>query len=219
MTAWSYWAPYATLLVCAELARWLPASWEPLLLATRVFVPAMLLGWALRQGAFRELRGGASEAWWDVGFGLALAVLWVGPYLLFPGLPRGDAFDPDAAGVEARSAWLLLRLGGFVLVSPLVEELFVRSFLHRVVECWPDWRRFAELPVGRRHATAFGVTLAWFVASHAPWEWWVAAPTGALLNLWLYRRGFRSAWIAHATTNAAIGALVVLGPLDLWSFL
>ena len=33
------------------------------------------------------------------------------------------------------------------------------------------------------------MTLAWFTLSHVPWEWWVAAPTGALFNLWLYRRG------------------------------
>jgi hypothetical protein len=48
----------------------------------------------------------------------------------------------------------------------------------------------------------------------------VALPTAALLNGWLYRRGrLGNVWIAHATANAAIGALVVSGPFDLWSFL
>jgi hypothetical protein len=48
----------------------------------------------------------------------------------------------------------------------------------------------------------------------------VAAPTGALFNLWLYRRGrLASVWLAHATANGAIAALVLLGPWDLAAFL
>jgi hypothetical protein len=96
----------------------------------------------------------------------------------------------------------------------------VRSFLHRAAECCPHWSGFKERPVARPHRAAFFVTLAWFTLSHEAWEWWVALPTGALLNGWLYWRGqLRSAWIAHATANGAIGALVALGPWPLWSFL
>jgi CAAX prenyl protease-like protein len=137
---------------------------------------------------------------------------WSGPS------SRGQAFDPDR--LRRRTAWLALRLCGFVLVSPLVEELFVRGFLHRVVEAWPSWTDFALRPVGRFHALAFIVTSLWFTFSHVPWEWWVAAPSGALLNLWLDRRGnLRSVWLAHAVANGAIGALVVFGPYSLWAFL
>jgi CAAX prenyl protease-like protein len=221
--AWPYVLPYSALLVCAELARWLSGTWEAPLLALRVAAPALLVAVAWQRGAFPELRGGGSGArgWLpDVGFGLALAGLWLAPYLLFPSLPRGEPFDPDALGEGMRPAWLALRFAGFVLVSPLVEELFVRSFLHRVVEAWPDWEGFHELPVAHRHSLAFWVTVGWFAASHTPWEWWVAVPTAALLNGWLYWRGsLRNVWIAHATTNGALWALVVFGPGDLWSFL
>jgi CAAX prenyl protease-like protein len=218
--AWPYVLPYTALLICAELARWLPAPWEAPMLLMRVVIPAALVAVALRRGAFSELRNGAPGWPVDVSFGLAIAALWLGPYLLLPELPRGEPFDPEAAGDGARPAWLALRLAGFVLVSPLVEELFVRSFLHRVVECWPDWERFHELAVAHRHRFAFLVTVGWFTLSHSPWEWWVALPTAALLNGWLYRRGrLGNVWIAHATANAAIGALVVSGPFDLWSFL
>jgi len=220
--AWPYLAPYAVLLTCAELGRWLPAAWEAPLLALRVVLPAALLLGAFRRGAFPELAAGPSArgAGLDVAFGLAIAALWLAPYLLLPALPRGDPFEPDALGESLRPAWVGLRLLGFVAVSPLVEELFVRSFLHRAVESWPHWSGFQERPLAQPHRVAFLATLAWFTLSHQTWEWWVALPTGALLNGWLYWRGqLRSVWIAHATANGAIGALVALGPWPLWSFL
>lgn len=220
--AWPYLAPYAVLLVCAELARWLPGAAEAPLLALRVLLPAGLLVVAARRGAFPELASGPSAAGaaLDVGFGLAIAALWLAPYLIWPALPRGEPFDPGALGESLRPAWLALRLLGFVAVSPLVEELFVRSFLHRVAEGWPDGAGFWQRPLAQPHRFAFFVTVVWFTLSHAPWEWWVAIPTAALLNGWLYLRGqLRSVWIAHAVTNLAIGALVVFGPGSLWSFL
>jgi uncharacterized protein len=217
---WPYLAPYGVLVGLAELGGWLPALAAPLL-AARVVLPALLVAAAWRLGAYPELaaphrRLGAQDA----AFGLAIAALWVAPYLTSPALPRGEPFAPDALGPELRPVWLALRGLGFALVSPLVEELFVRSFLHRAAEAWPRWRRFAELTVGRPHRVGFAVTLVWFTLSHSPWEWWVALPTGALLNLWLYRRGsLASVWLAHAVANAAIAALVVLGPWELWAFL
>jgi hypothetical protein len=220
--AWPYAAPYLVLLSCAELARWLPAAWDAPLLALRVVLPAALLLAAARRGAFPELAAGprARGAALDFAFGLAIAALWLAPYLLLPSLRRGEPFDPGQLGEALRPAWLALRLAGFVLVSPLVEELFVRSFLHRVAESWPHWSEFWQRPLARPHRIAFLVTVAWFTLSHEPWEWWVALPTAALLNAWLYWRGqLRSVWIAHATANLALGALVAFGPWPLWSFL
>jgi uncharacterized protein len=217
---WPYLAPYLALVGLAELGGRLPALEAPLL-GARVLLPALLVLAAWRQGAYPELRGAHGAAGvQDVALGLAVAALWVAPYLLWPALPRGEPFDPDALGPSLRPAWLALRVSGFVLVSPLVEELFVRSFLHRAAEAWPAWRDFWRRSVGRPERVAFAVTLVWFTLSHVPWEWWVAAPTGALFNLWLYRRGrLASVWLAHATANGAIAALVLLGPWQLWAFL
>ena len=203
--AWPYVLPYTALLVCAELARWLPEQWEAPLLLMRVVIPAALLAIAARRGAFSELRSRAPGWPMDVAAGLGIAALWLAPYLLLPGLPRGEPFDPEALGSGARPAWLGLRLAGFVLVSPLVEELFVRSFLHRVVECWPDWERFHERAVAHPHRLAFLVTVFWFTLSHSPWEWWVAVPWVMLTNLWFYRhRSLVGIMVVHGTTNAAM---------------
>jgi CAAX prenyl protease-like protein len=217
---WPYLAPYAVLVGLAELGGWLPALAAPLL-AARVLLPALLVLAAWRLGAYPELAAPQRRAGVpDIAVGLAVAALWLAPYLLWPALPRGAPFDPDALGPELRPAWLALRVVGFAAVSPLVEELFVRSFLHRAAEAWPAWRRFAGLPVGRAHRAAFAVTVVWFTLTHSPWEWWVALPTGVIFNLWLYRRGsLASVWLAHAVANAAIGVLVTLGPFELWAFL
>ncbi len=217
---WPYLAPYLALLGLAELQRWLPGAEVPLL-AARVVLPGALLLLAWRRGAYPELQG-LRQALRprDVACGLAIAGLWLAPYLLWPALPRGEPFDPERLGPDGRTLWIALRVSGFVGVSPLVEELFVRSFLHRAAEAWPDWQAFGARSLAQPHARAFLVTTLWFTFSHVPWEWWVALPTGALLNGWLYQRGrLASVWLAHAVANAAIAALVVWGPGDLWAFL
>ena len=64
------------------------------------------------------------------------------------------------------------------------------------------------------------MTAVWFTFSHAPWEWWVALPTGIALNAWLYWRGkLMACVVAHASANAAIWMFVVFSALPLWEFL
>jgi CAAX prenyl protease-like protein len=215
-----YVAPYAVFLGLVEAESRFPAA-AFALFPLRVLAPAALVAFFWRRGDFPELRGyrPSLATLFDVAAGLAIAALWLGPYLLVPSLPRGDPFDPALLGEGNRSLALLLRLIGFAAVTPFVEELFVRSFLLRIAETL-DGGDFRKLPVGRFALRGFVVTVLWFTATHALWEWWVALPTGIALNLWLYRRRHLLACvIAHAAANAAIWALVVLGPGRLWEFL
>ncbi len=216
-----YLAPYAAFLALVELQARLPAA-AAVLFPLRVAVPAALLAFFWRRGAYPELRGYALAAGTlaDIGVGLAIAVLWVGPYLLWPSLARGAAFDAELMGEGGRALVLGLRLAGFALVTPFVEELFVRSFLLRFAEVFERDGDFRREPIARFAWRGFLVTALWFTFSHAPWQWWVALPTGVALNAWLYQRGHLVACVvAHAVANAAIWALVVLGPTPLWEFL
>ena len=223
--AWApYVAPYGAFLLLVELGRWLPDAVAGWLLPARVLVPAALLVGFAARGAYRELRGyrPGLALLGDVAVGLAIAALWVVPYLLLPALPRGEAFDAGLLGPERRELALALRVTGFALVTPFVEELFVRSFLLRQVERW--WKGeegdFRAIPVGHVNAASFWITTAWFTLSHVPWEWPVAAPVGALFTLWLYaRRHLGAPIVAHAVANAAIAALVLAAPGDLGFFL
>jgi CAAX prenyl protease-like protein len=222
------WLPYLapTLLfgLMVELGSRSAGPLQGALLLGQVLLPAGALLYFWRRGAFPELRGGpaggVAGAAGDIGVGLAIAGLWVGPYLLWPQLPRGEAFEPELFGPEWRGWVLALRLLGFAAVTPFMEELFVRSFLVRVIDTWRDGSDFRERPVARFTRLSFLGTLAVFTFSHAPWEWWVALPTGAVFNGWLAWRGHLGAAIrAHAVANAAIFALVVLGPVALYEFL
>ena len=216
----AYVAPYVLFLALVEVGARLPAV-ASVLFPLRVFAPAALLLWFWRRGAFPELRayhaGKGTLA--DVAAGVAIAALWLGPYLLWPSLARGEPFDPEMLGADRRGLALGLRLLGFALVTPFVEELFVRSFLLRFAETFQRGD-FRSEPIARFAVRGFVTTVLWFTFSHAPWEWWVALPTGIAFNLWLYRRGHLMACIvAHAAANAAIWMLVVLSPAPLWEFL
>jgi CAAX prenyl protease-like protein len=216
----AYVAPYGAFLGMVELGKHFPAA-ACVLFPLRVVVPAALLAWFWCRGAYPELRGHrlGTATLADALVGLAIAALWVVPYLVWTTLPRGEPFNPALLGEAHRGAALGLRLAGFALVTPFVEELFVRSFLLRFAETFArgDFRRE---PIGRFAWRGFVTTVLWFTFSHAPWEWWVAFPSGIALNAWLYRRRqLMACVIAHAVANGAIWALVVGGPLPLWGFL
>jgi CAAX prenyl protease-like protein len=210
---WSpYLLPYGGFLVLAHFGAPLPL---------KVALPLGLFGFYALRGSYPELAGyrpGVSGLAGDVLFGVALAALWMGPYLLLPALPRPEPGAP-LAGFD-----LGLRLLGFAGVTPFVEELFVRSFLLRYVDVFDKEVHFLEVPIGRFAWRSFVVTSLYFALSHLPWEWAVALPTGVLLNLWLYqRRHLCSVVVAHAVANASIWLAVVLGPGaadgSLWFFL
>lgn len=223
---WPYLGPYAAFLLLVEIAGRAPQEWAPWLLVLRVFGTGGWLLWFVRSGALPELRGyrpGAAGSLQDVLVGVAIAALWVGPYLLFPSLPRPDpseGFDARIFGAGYEPLALGIRLVGFAVVTPFMEELFVRSFLLRLADVFDGDMNFRKVPIGRFTRRSFLVTVFWFTFTHVPWEWVVAPLAGVLFNLWLYRRRHIGATIvAHAAANAAIWLAVVLGPPSLAIFL
>jgi CAAX prenyl protease-like protein len=215
-------APYVLFLVLVELGRWLPLP-PGVGLCLKVAIPAaVLLAFALR-GCYPELRvGSGGAAGWiaDVAVGLGVAALWMAPYVsgLLPHPTEG--FDAGVFGVDGRSGAWALRGLGFVVVTPFVEELFVRSFLIRFAELISlrggrleidTETDFRSLPVARYSRAGFWITVAWFTFSHVSWEMPVAFATGVIYNLWLYRRGHLGAVVrAHAVTNGTLFACVLL---------
>lgn len=207
---WPYILPYFAFLLIVELSASFPAGFALPALVLKPLVPAVLLLWFSRHGAYPELHDGVFRpvrVVADIGAGLGSACLWVGPYLLVPEL-KADAqpgFDPETAGPEFVAWFVALRFAGFALVTPVFEELFIRSFVMRYAAAMKVGLDFREVPVAHYSMPGFLASVVVFTVTHLPWEYWVAAPWIVLTNLYFYWR--RSLWgmiLLHGTANASI---------------
>ncbi|MCA1247054.1 CAAX prenyl protease-related protein [Massilia sp. MS-15] len=172
---------------------------------------ALLL--AINWRRYHELRmplPGPAQLLAALATGALVFALWIhldAPWMTLgnsPGYdPRGNGgIDPLLAG---------LRIAGAVLVVPVMEELFWRSFLMRWVDS-PDFEALAPARVGLK---GFLVSVLLFGFEHHLWLAGIVA--GAAYGL-LYMRQ-RNLWgpvVAHALTNGLLGAWVLA--TGSWSF-
>ena len=232
---WPYILPYFAFLVVVELFAHLPAGFYLMGLVLKPIIPAALLVWFFFHGEYPELRGARFHlvpTLGDVAVGIGSAALWVVPYLLFASLrpDPADAFNPEFAGPELLIWVMALRAVGYAVVTPVFEELFIRSFVMRYSEVFADQGEFRDVPIAHYSLRSFLATVVVFTITHVPWEYWVAVPWIALTNIWFYWR--KSLWgiiLVHATANASIFLLATFGaswfrdasgnPVSLWFFL
>lgn len=143
---------------------------------------------------------------------LLAAAVGLGAFGAWIGLDSGWAVVGSGAGgfvpldPSGRLDWSLaaLRLFGLVLVVPIMEELFWRSFLMR----WIDRRDFVGLDPRAASLAAFAISSALFAAEHTLWFAGLLAGIG---YGWLYRRtgNLRVSIASHAITNATLGAWIL----------
>lgn len=113
-------------------------------------------------------------------------------------------FVPIGSDGSLRWDLIALRAAGAVLVVPLMEELFWRSFLMR----WVERREFLTLDPSGVGAYGLLASSAVFALAHTLW---FAALLAGLAYAWLYRRT-GNLWFpiaAHALTNGLLAAYVV----------
>ncbi|MCS6776782.1 MAG: CAAX prenyl protease-related protein [Chloroherpetonaceae bacterium] len=141
--------------------------------------------------------------------GLLVFVLWIGVDRFTPPLPFSSkriGYDPFTAIADPvqRGLFLTLRFFGLVIMVPVMEELFWRSFLLRYITA-EDFRR---VPMGQFSATAFGVVTVAFGLAHP--EWLAALLCGATYaGLLRATRSLFSCIAAHSVTNLALGLYVI----------
>ena len=228
-----YWAPFLAFMLLVELGRRMPEGHAPLILVLKTLVPAGLVLWYATRGHYPELRGlrRSPALLLDVAIGLLGAAAWIAPFLLFDGLRPEDTsgFDRFQLGEDRVPVALCLRALGYAAVTPFVEELFVRSWLMRFIDVFDKRRDFRKVPIARFTWRSFLVVVCFFVFTHQPWEWGVMLGWTLLTMAWFYYRGhLLPVVIAHAVTNGAIMAFVVLFderfhdgagvPIRLWFF-
>ncbi|MGE5644436.1 MAG: CAAX prenyl protease-related protein [Acidobacteriota bacterium] len=133
----------------------------------------------------------------SVAVGLAVFAIWVGPDLLAPHYREHWLLQNSVAGrvpsgepAGAHNAlWLAFRISGSVLLVPVVEELFWRAWMLRVLPFW--------------------ATALLFASEHGPY-WDVGLAAGIAYNWWMLRtRSLADCILAHAVTNASLAAYVL----------
>jgi CAAX prenyl protease-like protein len=144
--------------------------------------------------------------------GVAVFLVWIA--LDQPWATIGDpvGFDPRNEEGEIDWAITLPRLIGLVIVVPVMEELFWRSFIQRWIDT-PDFLARAPASISLR---ALLVCSALFALEHSML---VAGFLAGLVYGMLYMRT-GSLWspiLAHAVTNGLLGAWILLtGRWHLW---
>jgi CAAX prenyl protease-like protein len=194
---------------------WLPKSgehpsptWYPIAYAAKIAIVGVLM-W-LGRSAWRDLspRPGWRVFMLAAALGLAVIVVWIGierfPYPKLMGGGKRQAFDPWVLSPLARYGFLAVRIVGMVVLVPVMEELFWRSFLIRLVID----ADFTKVPIGKVTPVAGGVSAALFAAAHP--EWIPALLTG-LAWAWLlwYTKSLMACVFSHSVANLALAAYVL----------
>ena len=191
----------------AGLGHWTLAE---SLYALQAGVAALAL--ALYWPRYTELHGPSrrlsASAWLaSIATGVIVVVLWVNldaPWMRI-GEPVAGFVPVDPAG---RLDWLQIavRTAGAVLVVPLMEELFWRSFVMRSV----DSRDFEQRAPASTTALAIVLSSVVFALGH---DLWLAGIIAGVAYALLYVRtgNLWCAVISHAVTNFLLAAWVVHG--------
>jgi hypothetical protein len=208
-------APFGAFIVALALrsalqdAPYLDGRW--LYLLQLIGAVALLL---LFTRCYNELRRPVSTKAALVSCFVGLVVFWMWIHATLPWMSVGTTaatFEPIDAQGGLRWDLIGMRLAGAVLIVPVMEELFWRSFLMR----WIDRRDFLALPPGRSSLSALLVSSVAFALAH---QLWLAGLIAGLSYGWIYRRT-ANLWLsilAHASTNLLLGLWVI--DQRAWSF-
>jgi uncharacterized protein len=182
-------------------------TWYPLAYSAKLLIVALL---AYRYRAtWNDFRPAPTIGKIILGIltGLLVCGAWVGLDGRYPALAllgSRTAFDPRELAPIAQWGFIGVRLLGLVVVVPVIEELFWRSFLMR----WSIENEFLRVPIGKVTPTAAAVTSALFALAHP--EWLPALLTGALWAwlLW-WTKSLSACALSHVTANLALGVYVI----------
>jgi CAAX prenyl protease-like protein len=210
-----YVLPMFAFLLLSSLEGYLPngpdgrpsPGWYPAAYTLKIAIVAGLM-WACRS-TWRDLspRPSLGALALAVVLGVLIIVAWVGldgHYPTFAFLGTRTAFDPNLLHPAGRHAFLAIRLLGLVVLVPLFEELFWRSFLIR----WLVADDFTQVPIGRVTPLAAVVSSVIFGLVHPEWLPGVIAGFAWAWLVW-HTKSLTACVVSHATANLALGLYVI----------
>jgi CAAX prenyl protease-like protein len=201
-----YLVPFFVFLILTYAGSWVPHGTYLLYPLKTLIVGALL--YYYRQ-SYSELR--ASFSWFALLVGILVFVIWVVPEGWYPQLGSSE-FNPYTYGKNWIAVVLILfRFVGAVIVVPIFEELFWRSFAIR----WLIHEDFRSVPIGKfTWFSCIAIVLGFGFEHH---RWLVGILAGIVYNgLLYYKKDLSHCIIAHATTNLLLGIYVLL--THQWTF-
>ncbi|MBW3011388.1 CAAX prenyl protease-related protein [Candidatus Woesearchaeota archaeon] len=143
---------------------------------------------------------------------ILIFLLWI---ILAPIYPLGEyAYVPT--GLYS----IIIKLMGFIVIAPFIEELFVRDFLIRLrdflIRLIQGGLKWESVKIGTFSIPSFLITVLFFGFSHTLWI--AGLTTGIILNLLLYKTKRIDTCIqAHMAVNFILAIYVLYtGQWMLW---
>jgi hypothetical protein len=205
-----YVAPVFAFVALTQLETRFGAGAYPFLYALKVVIVAGAALLFARDRAYPELTKEWRYLPLALVLGIVLCAAWIAidrvtPHFDFLGSRSG--FNPwrQIDNPIELYGFLAVRFAGFVIVSPVIEELFYRSFLLRFAI---DPGGFKSVDIGKFDPISCGFAVVVMAAGHP--EWLAAAVFSLAMNILVYRTKSVFACIAtHAATNLALGVYIL----------
>ncbi|MCZ6876480.1 MAG: CAAX prenyl protease-related protein [bacterium] len=169
-----------------------------------VVLMTLLYYWPVYTELHDKLWVGCKELAFTTIVGVVVYWLWVRMDWPWAMQSEPEGYNPFQEGASLGLVLVGIRIFGAVVVVPLVEELFWRSFLIRFLIKSP----YTSVPLGSFTPLSFGAIVVLFGLEHHLWLAGMMA--GAAYNLLLYKTG--RLWpciVAHGLTNLILSLHVL----------
>lgn len=139
------------------------------------------------------------------GAGILVFFLWINMDWMLPFAGSPNSFNPELLpGYGMQIIMTGFRIFGAVLIVPIMEELFWRSFLIRYIED----SDFEKISIGHFSWAPFLITVVLFGMEHH--FFFAGMMAGAVYSVILYRtRSIAQCILAHTVTNLALSVYVI----------
>jgi len=145
---------------------------------------------------------------WGLLAGIVVLGIWTSPQTILGFSERTDGFNPEFFGEEGSlyTMNVIARFTRFVIIVPLVEEIFWRGFLMRYL----IKEDFQNVAFGTYNPLAFFGVAGLFMLVHNWPDWPAAFVTGLIYNYIAVRtKSLFACVVAHAVTNLGLGVYIM----------